>query len=276
MKRRRHYSDVVIPKAEAQRMRREFLKKAGPSMELLFQLMDALPMVGFTVKNEDGRIMHLNRGNLDYCGWQDLDDVLGYHPNELYPPDQAAVYVERDKHVFETGEPIEHRVYGFVADRSTNLNDVTIYPVYGLDGKRIGAATVYFRAEKTHRAANWYDPIRRAIVYLNEHYSENVTVEKLANIAHYSVAQFRKRFVELTQMSPSRYIAQVRVNVARNLLSTTDRRIVDIATDVGFFDHSHFIRTFRSLTGQTPDRYRRERLYGVRPLKSKPRKYGKQ
>jgi len=258
---RKRYSDVVIPREKALRMRREFLKKAGPGMELLFHLMDALPMVGFTVKNEEGRIMHLNRCNLDYCGWSGLEDVLGYHPNELYPPDQAAVYAERDKQVFETGEPILHRVYGFVANRSTDLNDVTIHPVYGTDGTRIGAATVYYRAEKCLNAANWYDPIRKAIVFLNEHYAENVTVEKLAAIAHYSVAQFRKRFSELAQMSPSRYIALVRVNVARTLLSTTDRRIADIATDIGFFDHSHFIRTFRSLTGQTPNRYRRECLH---------------
>jgi len=266
MKKRQHYTRVVIPRAKALAMRRAFLQKAGPGMELLIRLMDALPMVGFTVKNEEGRIMHLNRCNLDYCGWGGLDDVLGYHPAELYPPDQAAVYAGRDKHVFETGEPIEHRVYGFVADRSTDLNDVTVYPVYGTDGKRIGAATVYFRAEKCLRAANWYDPIRKAVVYLNEHYAENVSVEKLAEISHYSVSQFRKRFSELVQMSPSRYIAQVRVNVARALLVTTDRRIADIATEVGFFDHSHFIRTFRSIFGQTPNLYRKERLRRDNPV----------
>lgn len=257
---RKRYTDVVIPLSEAQRMRAEFLAKAGPNMEILFRLMDALPMVGFTIKNEQGRIMHLNRCNLDYCGWEKLEDVLGYHPNELYPPDQAAVYAGRDREVFESGVPIEHRIYGFVADRSTELNDVTVYPVYGQDGKRIGAATVYFRAQKRMKATNWYEPIRKAVIYLNEHYAEDVSVEQLAEIAHYSVAQFRKRFTELTQMSPSAYVAKVRVNAARELLLSSDKRLSEIAVETGFCDHSHFIKTFKALMGRTPSQFRKERV----------------
>ena len=58
-------------------------------------------------------------------------------------------------------------------------------------------------------------------------------------------------------MSPASYIANVRINAAKTLLGTTDRRISDIASDVGFFDHSHFIRTFKRIVGATPAKYRR-------------------
>ena len=157
----------------------------------------------------------------------------------------------------ESGVPIVERVYGFVADRSTNLNCVTVRPIVSIAGKRIGTATVYWRAQQKMRTANWYDPIRKAVVYLNEHYAETVTVDKLAAIAHYSPAQFRRLFHSLTQMSPSDYIANVRVNAAKTLLGTTDRRISDIAQDVGFFDHAHFIRTFKHVVGVTPAKYRK-------------------
>ena len=93
-----------------------------------------------------------------------------------------------------------------------------------------------------------------------EHYAENVTVDQLANIAHYSSAQFRRLFRKLTQMSPSDYIANVRVNAAKTLLGTTDRRISDIASDVGFFDHAHLIRIFKRVVGTTPARYRRNTM----------------
>lgn len=238
------------------KMRGDFMKKAGPSLQLLIDLMENMPGISLCVKNAAGRIIHTNRYNVDVSGWQSVDDMLGYTSEELYPPDQAAVYANRDREVMETGVPIIERVYGFVADRSTNLNCVTVRPVLSTKGERIGTATVYWRAHRKMQAASWYDPIRKAVVYLNDHYSDHVTAEDLARISHYSPAQFRRLFKELTQMSPSDYITTVRINAAKTMLATTNRRISDIAADTGFFDHSHFIRTFRRVAGITPARYR--------------------
>ena len=257
---RTRYTKKTLSREEAERLRNDFLHAAGPSMQLMIEMMENLPNVAFTVKNADGRIVHTNRYNINVSGWRSLDDVMGYTSEELYPPDQAAVYAGRDREVMETGEPIVERIYGFVADRSTNLNCVTVRPVKDENGRRIGTATVYYRAQQKMQIVNWYDPIRRSVVYLNEHYQENVTVEQLAGIAHYSVAQFRKLFYALTRQSPSQYITNVRINVAKTLLSTTDRRICDIAADTGFFDHSHFIRTFRRATGLTPAKYRKQHM----------------
>lgn len=257
MKHRTRHSKRTIPPQRVAEMQQKFLKAAGPAMQLLVDLMENAPNVSLVVKDAEGRIMFANRYNASISGWRSVDDMLGYTSEELYPPDQAAVYANRDREVMASGVPIVERVYGFVADRSTNLNCVTVRPIDSIRGKRIGTATVYWRAQQKMRTANWYDPIRRAIVYLNEHYAENVAVDKLAAIAHYSPAQFRRLFHSLTQMSPSDYIINVRVNAAKTLLGTTARRISDIAAEVGFFDHSHFIRTFRRIVGVTPAKYRR-------------------
>ena len=61
-------------------------------------------------------------------------------------------------------------------------------------------------------------------------------------------------------MSPTDYIAKVRVNAAKTLLRTTDKRIADIAAETGFFDHSHFIRTFTRHAGMTPAKYRTNKM----------------
>ena len=241
-------------------MRQAFLKKAGPSMQLLMDLMESMPNVSLCVKNAAGRIMHVNRYNVDVSGWRSADDMLGYTSEELYPPDQAAVYANRDREVMVTGTPIIERLYGFVADRSSDLNCVTVRPVISVDGKRIGTANIYWRAQQKMGTANWYDPIRKAVVYLDDHYAENITVEQLASISHYSVAQFRRLFHALMQMSPSDYISTVRINAAKTFLGTTDKRIGDIAIETGFFDHSHFIRTFKSIVGTTPAKYRKSHM----------------
>ena len=257
---RTRYSKKAIPPERVEKMRQAFLEKAGPTMKLMIDLMESMPNVSFVVKDSSGRIMHTNRYNVDISGWRSAADMIGYTSEELYPPDLAAVYANRDREVMETGVPIVERMYGFVANRSTELNCVTVRPVEGADGRRIGTATVYWRAQRKMQAANWYDPIRKSVIYLNEHYAENISIEKLSEISHYSNAQFRRLFRSLTQMSPSDYVAQVRVNAAKTLLATTDMRVADIAAETGFFDHSHFIRTFRRLTGTTPAKYRQNRL----------------
>ncbi len=256
MKFKTRYTEKTIPREHVQKMRQSFLKMAGPSMQLLIDLMENMPGISLCIKNAEGRIVHTNRYNVEVSGWRTIDDMLGYTSEELYPPDQAAVYANRDREVMETGVPIVERIYGFVADRSDNLNCVTVRPVLSTGGKRIGTATIYWRAQQKMLPTNWYNPIRKAIVHLNEHYAENVTVEQLARISHYSEAQFRRLFHALTHMAPSDYITNVRINAAKTLLRTTDRRISDIATETGFFDHAHFIRTFKRLTGTTPAKYR--------------------
>ena len=257
MKPRQRYTLKKIPHETVQKMRRKFFAKAGPVMQLMIDLFESAPNISFCVKDADGRIMHTNRYNVDVSGWQSLNDMLGYTSEELYPPEQASVYGGRDRQVMESGIPIIERIYGFVADRSDSLNCVTVRPVTGIDGKRIGTATIYWRAQQKMRSSFWYDPIRKAVVYLNDHLSEDVSIERLAAIANYSPAQFRRLFTKLMGQSPSAYIANIRINNAKVLLKTTNKRISDIAVEVGFFDHSHFIRTFKELVGSTPAEYRK-------------------
>lgn len=256
MKNRKRYTDNVIDPAQLRAWQESFFAAGGPALRLMAEMSENVPEVSLTLKNADLRIMFTNAWNARVSGWRSADEMLGYTSEELYPPDQAAVYMGRDREVFETGIPIVERVYGFVADRSTALNCVTVRPIVGLDGTRIGTATVYCRADRQMRTTNWYDPIRKSVAYLNEHLAEDVSVSHLAAISHYSPAQFRKLFHALTQMSPQDYIRHTRLNAAKTLLTTTDRLITDIALEVGFYDHAHFIRTFKAATGQTPSRYR--------------------
>lgn len=257
MGKRQRYTGKTLSPSTVARLRRNFLREAGPSMKLMWELSDSFPDIALTIKNGEGRIVFTNRFNSSISGWSSPADQIGYTSEELYPPDQAAVYAGRDREVFETGKPIVERLYGFVADRSTDLNCVTVRPIIGLDGSRIGTATIYHRAQTKMKSFYWYDPIRKSVAFLNAHYSENISVEQLAQVSHYSVAQFRKLFTRLMQMSPSQYVTQVRINAAKTLLRTTDRRITDIAAETGFCDHSHFIKTFRAATGQTPNEFRR-------------------
>ena len=227
-------------------------------MRLLCELAEGFPNIAITVKDARGRIMYTNPYNARISGWSSPADQIGYTPWELYPPDQAAVYGGRDKEVFESGIPIVDRLYGFVADRSNAMNCVTVRPVIALDGERIGTVTSYYRAKETMSNRGWYDSMKESIAYLNEHLTENSSVRELAKRAHYSENQYRRLFKELTGHTPCEYLAAARINLAKTLLLTTADSITGIAQRCGFYDHAHFIRTFKSHTGTTPAIYRRD------------------
>ena len=48
----------------------------------------------------------------------------------------------------------------------------------------------------------------------------------------------------------------------RTLLETTDKLLTDIAAETGFYDHAHFVKTFKRIVGTTPSRYRKQHWQG--------------
>jgi transcriptional regulator GlxA family with amidase domain len=83
----------------------------------------------------------------------------------------------------------------------------------------------------------------------------------MARSAQLSVSQLQREFRRLLHMTPSDYLLRVRVLMARRRLEQTAEPIGAIALDTGFYDQSHFTRTFRTITGLRPLEYRRR--FGV-------------
>lgn len=86
---------------------------------------------------------------------------------------------------------------------------------------------------------------------------QRLTLEELAEGAGLTKYHFCRRFGEETGYSPMRYLQQLRVRRACELLNGTDRPVQDIAMEVGFEDPGHFSRVFTTLIGRSPRSYRR-------------------
>jgi len=83
-------------------------------------------------------------------------------------------------------------------------------------------------------------------------------LSELARRASVSPAHFSRVFKGMTGMSVTHYVNVKRVMRAKELLSDTDETIARIAERCGFETIPHFYGTFRTVTGTTPARYRRE------------------
>lgn len=108
-----------------------------------------------------------------------------------------------------------------------------------------------------HRGGLSPSAARRVQHYLERHASENVPLPGLAALAGLSVHHFVRAFKQTFGMPPHRYLLQLRVERARNLLVRTNLPLSEIALKLGFADHSHFTRHFRRLAGIAPSHLRR-------------------
>jgi AraC-like DNA-binding protein len=96
--------------------------------------------------------------------------------------------------------------------------------------------------------------ILRVKDYLHGYYRKNISVEDLAEIAQLSRFHLMRTFRRDVGLSPHTYLTQIRVEAAKKLLSE-GASIVDVASDIGFTDQSHFTRHFKRMTGVTPGQY---------------------
>ncbi len=98
--------------------------------------------------------------------------------------------------------------------------------------------------------------IGEALSHLERNIHRSVNLEELANIAHMSQRSFLRVFLSATGTSPLAWVIAQRINRACRLLRNTDRRVTEIAFDVGFNDSNYFTRQFRKVTGLSPRAYR--------------------
>lgn len=97
-----------------------------------------------------------------------------------------------------------------------------------------------------------------AIAHIETNYTENITLDELAEKSHLSKRHFQRIFRDCIGRSPIDHLMHVRIQKASELLRFTERSITDIAFDCGFQDSNYFTRCFRKVMNQTPREYRRQ------------------
>lgn len=91
--------------------------------------------------------------------------------------------------------------------------------------------------------------------YLLEHYREQVEIEQLARLIHRSPNYTIAVFKEVTGQTPIKYMHQLRVMEACNLLLNTDMTVASISSYLGYYDPSYFFRIFKKLMSMSPTDY---------------------
>ncbi len=104
---------------------------------------------------------------------------------------------------------------------------------------------------------NAWNAIQNSLNYIEDHLSENITIEVLADAASLSPYYFQRLFGRLVKKSVNEYVRLRRLAKASEALKNKDMRIIDAALAYGFSDHANFTRVFKDAFGITPEEYRR-------------------
>ncbi len=98
--------------------------------------------------------------------------------------------------------------------------------------------------------------IEQVFHYTTSHYSESISLSKVAALTNYSKAAFCRFFKHYTRKSYFQYLSEVRISNACKLLMEEDMDIAQVSYSSGFNNHSNFHKQFKKMVNLTPKAYR--------------------
>jgi AraC family transcriptional regulator len=99
---------------------------------------------------------------------------------------------------------------------------------------------------------------QKTLEYIDTHLSEDVSLDRLSQIAAFSKHHFLRQFSELFGMGVYKYVQLNRLKRASYRLAFRhDQSVIYIALESGYDNPESFARAFKKSTGQTPTEFRR-------------------
>lgn len=99
-------------------------------------------------------------------------------------------------------------------------------------------------------------PVSSTIEHLFLHFSQNISLEELADRVYLSGSHLSKLFKKETGMTIGQYTAKLRCEYAARLLRDSNLSIQDISCYIGYLDNNYFVKVFKKQFGMTPSAYR--------------------
>lgn len=114
--------------------------------------------------------------------------------------------------------------------------------------------------ESTYAPSGKLQKIQPGTDYITEHFTEDFSIERIADMCDISHTYFKKIFIDAYNMPPKAYITHLRIQYACDLLKSGQYKISDVAEAAGYKNVYHFSKVFKAQTGTAPSEYRKNIL----------------
>ncbi|MGH4122870.1 MAG: helix-turn-helix domain-containing protein [Clostridium sp.] len=144
-----------------------------------------------------------------------------------------------------------HPLYNKFYDKIQGITDLT-----ELQALEISMVTAYFNILINDIEVTDNFMINKMLQYIHVNIENHSSLDKLARDLNVSVGYASDCFKKKMGVSVMKYVQKIKIDRAKNLLLSTDESILYIGILLGFYDQSHFSRTFKSIVGVSPTVYR--------------------
>ena len=192
--------------------------------------------------------------------------VMQVHPEFLYSQSSAQTDLS---HCFYTrGGDISHKLMLSKEERETLVGYIKRLEAeesFGDDIIKKITATQFlilinsaFVSQIGAEKPSGSEAIKKAMDYINLNFSQELSLQKIAENSYISVNQLCRLFNKYCGTTVAKYITSRRITEAKKLLSS-GRNVTDTAMLCGFEDYANFIRVFKKHVGVTPGKYNAEK-----------------
>jgi transcriptional regulator GlxA family with amidase domain len=195
-----------------------------------------------------------------------------WHFFERFASDFPAVQLKRDYFITQAGNL-------YCAASINSLADLTVHFIQLLYDKSVAQ---HIQRHFSHEIRRAYESMRyfeggsdqhsdetilQVQLWLQDQYHQAIQFADVARDFDMSVRSFNRRFKTATGLTPLKYLQELRMGTARDLLQTSNLTIGEIAYRVGYQDLGHFSALFKQYFAATPVDYRttvRAKLFQLR------------
>lgn len=213
---------------------------------------------------------HLKAGDFIIVNSNEVHAVHAPKPNKTIvlqiPGNQFANYYTEEQFIWFSHKDREHdaqvsqlvgEMFAFYQEKETGYELQMLSRFYQLEYLLV---TEYRKLEVHEELLKSNKHLKRLGVitgYLKEHYTDDISLEKLAAIFGYSPSYLSRMFMKYAKINYKDYLQSVRFEHALKDLQETDMQIGDIALNHGFPNSKAFSNLFRKRYGMLPNEYRK-------------------
>ena len=236
-------------------LKENFLKEVGTSQIGL--LFEEFPEIYFFAKNLDGLFTVANQAAVAVFGFKKEDGLIGKTDFDIASVEIASKYKEADQYVILNKKVIRDLIEP-VPDPKGILKwySTSKIPLFNKADEVIGVAVIMRDISSVGSTLGPFQEMAEVIGYIFKNYQSQIIIDKLATIANLSTRQLERRFKKLFGLTPIRYINEHRIRMVCIKLRESQKNIAEIAKEVGFYDHAHFVHKFRTSMKIAPSVYR--------------------